>query len=81
MIKEYSWITGHLKDCSMEPVGIVRSEIMARNAVIPVLSRKPRKNGRKHCESQDLEQRELRIKQELKNSKHHGHRAFGELQH
>jgi hypothetical protein len=65
----------------MELMGIVKSEIMARNAVIPMLSRKPRKNGRKYCESQDLEQRELRRKQELKNSKHHGHRTFGELQH
>jgi hypothetical protein len=65
----------------MKLIGIVRSEIMARNAVISMLSRKPRKNGRKHCESQDLEQRELRRKQELKNSKHHGHRTFRELQH
>jgi hypothetical protein len=65
----------------MELIGIIRSEIIARNAVIPMLLRKPRKNGRKHCESQNLEQRELRRKQELKNSKHHKYRIFGELQH
>jgi hypothetical protein len=65
----------------MEFIRIVKSEIMARNAVILMLSRKSRKNGRKHYESQDLEQRELRRKQELKNYKHHGHKTFRELQH
>jgi hypothetical protein len=39
----------------MKLMGIIRSEIMARNAVIPMLLRKPRKNGRKYYESQDLE--------------------------
>jgi hypothetical protein len=65
----------------MKLIEIVKSEIIARNAVILMLLRKPKKNGRKHCESQNLEQRELRRKQELKNSKHHGHRTFEELQH
>jgi hypothetical protein len=65
----------------MELIEIVRSEIMARNIVIPMLLRKPRKNGRKHYESQNLEQRELRRKQELKNSKHYRYRTFRELQH
>jgi hypothetical protein len=39
----------------MELIGIIKSEIMARNIVILMLLRKPRKNGRKHYESQNLE--------------------------
>jgi hypothetical protein len=38
----------------MKLIEIIRSEIMAYNAVILMLLRKPRKNGRKHYESQNL---------------------------
>jgi len=52
MVKEYSWIAGHSKDCSMGLVGIARSEITVLDAVTLMLSRKQRKNERRRSKSQ-----------------------------
>jgi hypothetical protein len=69
MIKEYSWITGHSKDCLMVLMGIIRSEIMVLNVATLMLLREQRKNERRRLKSQEPERPELRRKLAPRGSK------------
>jgi hypothetical protein len=69
MIKEYSWIIGHSKDCSMVLMKIIRSEITMLNVATLMLSREQRKNERRRSKSQEPERPELRRKLAPRGSK------------